>query len=301
MTVDADAAWLRHRGLVFSVAYDILGTVADAEDVAQETWIRFSAAAATTDIRNERAYLARIAARLALNVVRTVERRREDYVGPWLPEPRTAVGIDAPDDPSDAAIMADEVSMALLVVLQSLGAEERVAFVLREVFDVDYPEIAQALDRTPAATRQLVHRARERVRAQRPRREVTPAEHAATVERFGRATASGEIDALLEVLAPDVVLVSDGGGKAWAARKPVVGATAVATFLAGLMRLEGARSTAVPLVANGRTAVTILQEGVVVALFQYDVTRGQDGDRITAIHVLRDPEKLARLQPHRTT
>ena len=267
------------------------GSVADAEDVVQETWLRFSAVPRPP--RNPRAYLARVASRQALNAVRTSARRREEYPGEWLPEP-LPTGQDARGnyDPEASALTEAEVSLAMLVLLQQLSGPERVALVLRDVFGFGYPEVGAVLDASEAAVRQTVHRAREKVRTGTPRTQPDKAEHRAAVERFLQAALTGQTQALLEVLAPEVVLHSDGGGKVSAARRPVYGPEKVAALLLGLAAKfgEGAAPEFVEL--NGLPAVAFREEGTVTTVFQ--LVR-QDG-RITGVYAMRNPDKLRRLQ-----
>ncbi|MEP6815350.1 MAG: sigma-70 family RNA polymerase sigma factor, partial [Marmoricola sp.] len=194
----APDVFANHRDLLFTVAYEMLGSAADAEDVVQEAWLRW-AQVDQEQVRDPRAYAVRIVTRLALNQMRTLSRRRETYVGPWLPEPM----LTAPDVAEDV-VLAESVSMAMLVVLETLGPTERAVFVLREVFGFELAEIAEAVDRSPAAVRQIAHRAREHVRARRPESTATKAEHAEVTRRFAEAAVTGDIDALLGLLAPDV-------------------------------------------------------------------------------------------------
>ncbi|WP_116947754.1 RNA polymerase sigma-70 factor [Jiangella endophytica] len=224
-----DDPFQRHRGLLFTVAYELLGSVADAEDVVQDTWLRWSAAD-RSDVVEPKAYLVRIATRVALNRLRTLRTRRETYVGPWLPEP-LVTGPDA----AGGVELAEDVSMAMLVVLETLTPIERAVFVLREVFGFAHAEIATALDRSEASVRQVAHRAREHVQARRPRFDTDPEQRRAVTERFLRATAEGDLAELMEVLAPDVVMINDTDGKVRAARRPIVGADKVARFLRGLV------------------------------------------------------------------
>src|SRR6202451_2898497 len=223
MTVDPFVA---HRGLLFTVAYEMLGSAADAEDVVQETWLRW-ANVDQAEVREPRAYLVRMVTRQALNRLRTVTRRREDYVGEWLPEPL----LTSPDVAEDSEL-AENVSIAMLTVLETLGPAERAVFVLHEVFETPYDEIAGVVGKTPAAARQVGHRAREHVAARRPRMQVDPAEQEAVINSLMTAISSGDLQSLAEVLAPDVVLIADGGGLAAAARKPIIGAEKVMAFLA---------------------------------------------------------------------
>ncbi|MEB7504127.1 RNA polymerase sigma factor SigJ [Arthrobacter koreensis] len=283
--------FLAHRRLVFTIAYDVTGSVSDAEDVVQETWLRYAAVPRPTD--HPRAYLARIASRQALNAVRTAARRREEYPGEWLPEP-LPTGQESSDqsDPEASALTRAEVSMAMLVLLQQLGGPERVALVLRDVFGFGYAEIGSILDSSVAAVRQTVHRAREKVRSGSPRSAPDKAEHRAAVERFLQAALTGQTQALLEVLAPDVVLHSDGGGKVSAARRPVYGAEKVAALLLGLAAKfgEGAAPEFVEL--NGLPAVAFREDGSVTTVFQLEWENGL----VTGVYAMRNPDKLLRLQ-----
>src|ERR687894_2114085 len=217
----SDEPFVAHRGLLFTVAYEMLGSAADAEDVVQETWLRWADldAAARADVRDPRAYLVRIVTRQALNRLRTLVRRREEYVGEWLPEP-LLIGPDVAEDVE----LAESVSIAMLTVLETLGPAERAVFVLREVFDVPYDEIAEAVGKSSAAVRQIAHRARDHVAARHPRVSVSRTEQQQVVERFLAALTTGDVQGLMDVLAPDVVLVSDSGGLVPAVRRPIEGA-----------------------------------------------------------------------------
>src|SRR5580698_9243604 len=227
-----DDSFVTHRGLLFTVAYEMLGSAVDAEDVVQETWLRW-ADVDRGEVRDPRAYLVRIVTRQALNRLRSVSRRREDYVGEWLPEPL----VTSPDVAEDAEL-AVNVSIAMLTVLETLGPTERAVFVLHEVFDTPYDEIADVLDKTQAAVRQIAHRARQHVAARRPRMQVDRAQQVATLEKFMAAIASGDLHGLMEVLAPDVSLIADGGGLVPAARQPRAGAEKVLAFLARVADLS---------------------------------------------------------------
>src|ERR1700748_3138090 len=222
----ATEAFVAYRNLLFTVAYEMLGSAADAEDVLQETWLRWAGVELGT-VRDQRAYLVRITTRQALTRLRTLGRRKESYVGPWLPEPL----LTAPDVAEDVEL-ADSVSMAMLLVLETLNPAERAGFVLREVFDREYDEIAEAIGKSPAAVRQIAHRARAHVVARQPRRGGSPVETRDLLEAFQRAVDTGDLQRLLDVLAPDVVLLTDGGGVAQAALAPVVGAATVAELRA---------------------------------------------------------------------
>lgn len=288
---DRDAIFARHRGLVFQVAYDILGSIADAEDVSQDTYLRWIAAPA--DPANPRAYLARTAANVALNQLRTISRRREEYVGPWLPDPlptQAATAAPPADDPERAALTAEAVSAAMLIVLQNLGERERAAFILRDVFDLGYEDVAEALATTAAAARQLVHRARVRVRARDDLLAVSAGEHRAIVHRFVAAAQEGDIAGLLAMLSPSVVATTDSGGLVSAARRPVVGADHVMRFLLGLLQ-KNPEATFDLRDYNGRVAVDIRLEGELIAIFQFVVADG----RFEEVRILRNPDRLAQI------
>ena len=275
--------FVAHRNLLFTVAYEMLGSAADTEDVLQEAWLRW-VDVDRTDVRDERAYLVRVVTRLSLNRMRSNARRRETYVGPWLPEPLKT----APDVAEDVEL-ADSVSLAMLTVLETLGPTERAVFVLREVFGFDYDEIAASVDKTPAAVRQIAHRARAHVAERRPRNETTQAQHARVLERFLHASSTGDVQGLLEVLAPDVVLVADGGGLRKAALRPILGADKVARFLAAATQdLEFTRELAH---VNGSLGVHILVDGRVETVVSAVLENGL----IAGLYAVRNPEKLARL------
>ena len=279
----SEEAFARHRRLLFTVAYEMLGSASDAEDVVQETWLRWAEVDHAV-VRDPRAYLVRVVTRQALNRLRSVARRREDYVGEWLPEPV----VTSPDVAADVEL-AESVSMAMLTVLETLGPAERAVFVLREVFDTPYDEIAEAVGKSPAAVRQIAHRARDHVAARRPRVSVSTTEQEQAVDRFLAAIRHGDLQGLLDVLAPDVVVVADGGGVVSAARHPIQGAGRVAGLL-----LKGLRSVEVEAAAvwiNGSPA------------FRLDTADGRNAAvsvavedrRITRIYVVANPHKLARL------
>ncbi|MCL3859784.1 RNA polymerase sigma-70 factor [Actinotalea sp. K2] len=277
-------AFVTHRNLLFTVAYEILGSAADAEDVLQETWLRWADVDLAT-VRDHRAYLVRITTRQALNRLRTMARRRETYVGPWLPEPL----LTAPDVADDVAL-ADSVSTAMLMVLETLSPTERAVFVLREVFDVPYDEIADAVGKTPAAVRQIAHRAREHVATRRPRGSVSAEQRQAVVVRFVAAATTGDLQGLMEVLAPDVVLFSDGGGLKKAARRPIHGRDKVVRFLAGVAKDEVVERADVVTV-NGAPALRVVIGGVVDTIASFQL----EGGLVTALYVTRNPEKLTAL------
>jgi RNA polymerase sigma-70 factor (TIGR02957 family) len=278
-----DDPFVTHRALLFTVAYEMLGSATDAEDVVQETWLRW-AGVDRTAVRDPRAYLVRIATRQALNRLRTVSRRREDYVGEWLPEP-LLTGPDMADD----AELAENVSIALLTVLETLGPVERAVFVLHEVFETPYDEVSEVVGKTPAAVRQIAHRAREHVAARRPRMQVDRAQQEATLEKFMAAVTSGDLQGLVEVLAPEVVLIADGGGLVPAARRPLVGADKVVAFLARVADLSDLVATIARF--NGMPGARFEVGGGVTA-----VSLVVEGDRITRIYAMRNPDKLGWLE-----
>ncbi|NJP32613.1 RNA polymerase sigma-70 factor [Micromonospora thermarum] len=281
----ATETFLAHRNLLFTVAYEMLGSAADAEDVLQETWLRW----VTVDleqVRDQRAYLVRITTRQSLNRLRTIKRRKEAYVGPWLPEPL----LTTPDVAEDVEL-AESVSMALMLVLETLSPTERAVFVLREVFDLGYDEIATAVDKSPAAVRQIAHRARQHVDARRPREVVSASETRAALESFQRALETGDLQGLLDVLAPEVVLVGDGGGVKQAALRPVTGAEKVVRmFVGGLRKVDGTL-TAEPTVVNGNPALLVRLDGEIDGVMAIRV----EDARITGLYYVRNPEKLTRI------
>ncbi|SCG76181.1 RNA polymerase sigma-70 factor [Micromonospora coxensis] len=281
----ATETFLAHRNLLFTVAYEMLGSAADAEDVLQETWLRW-VKVPSRQVRDQRAYLVRITTRLSLNRLRALRRRKESYVGPWLPEPL----LTTPDVAEDVEL-AESMSMALMLVLETLSPTERAVFVLREAFATSYDEIAAAIGKSPAAVRQIAHRARRHVDARRPRRTVPPGQARAVVESLRRALRTGDPQRLLDLLAPDVVLVSDGGGVKHAALRPVVGADRVVRmFLGGLGKLDGTL-TGEPTTVNGSPALLVRYQGEIDGVL---ASRVEDG-LIAGLYYVRNPEKLTRL------
>jgi RNA polymerase sigma-70 factor (ECF subfamily) len=282
-TNTATEIFVAHRNLLFTVAYEMLGSAADAEDVLQETWLRW-VKVDLEQVRDERAYLVRITTRQSLNRMRTVKRRKEAYIGPWLPEPL----LTGPDVAEDVEL-AESVSMAMMLVLETLSPTERAVFVLREVFDVGYDEIAAALDKSPAAVRQIAHRARQHVEDRRPR-EVVSADHAqAALASIRRALEGGDLTGLLDVLAPDVVLVSDGGGVKQAALHPINGAQRVARFILGGSGKARGSVACEPTVVNGNPALLVRLDGEVDGIIAVRV----EDSRITGIYHVRNPDKLS--------
>jgi len=281
----ATEAFVAHRNLLFTVAYEMLGSAADAEDVLQETWLRW-AGVDLDAVRDQRAYLVRITTRQALSRLRALGRRKESYIGSWLPEPL----LTAPDVAEDVEL-ADSVSIAMLLVLETLTAAERAVFVLREVFGLDYEEIAEAVGKSPAAVRQIAHRARAHVAARRPREVVTPAQARAALAAFQRATETGDLQALLGILAPDVVLLGDGGGVKQSVPRPVVGAGKVARLLiAGFARFRGIASLR-PAQVNGSPALIIALNGEIDTVLAVRI----DDGLITGLYGVRNPEKLSHM------
>lgn len=278
-------AFLAHRNLLFTVAYEVLGSAADAEDVLQETWLQW-VKADQGQVRDQRAFLVRITTRQALNRLRTTKRRREAYVGSWLPEPL----LTAPDVAEDVEL-AESVSMALMLVLETLSPTERAVFVLREVFDISYDEIAAAVDKSPAAVRQIAHRARRHVDARRPRRVVSSNEGQAVLESFQHAVETGDPQALLDVLAPQVVLMSDGGGIKHAALRPVTGAERVARMFAGGMSKVAGTATTEMTMVNGNPALLVRLDGEIDGVMAISVADA----RITGLYYVRNPEKLSHI------
>ncbi|MET7464810.1 RNA polymerase sigma-70 factor [Nonomuraea sp. NPDC005501] len=285
-TDTATEAFVAHRNLLFTVAYEMLGSVADAEDVLQETWLRWMKVD-VEQVHDERAYLVRITTRRSLDRLRTMKRRKEAYVGPWLPEPL----LTAPDVAEDVEL-AESVSMALMLVLETLSPTERVVFVLREAFDVGYDEIADAVGKSPAAVRQIAHRARRHVEARRPREVVSPDQARAALESFQRALETRDLQGLLDVLASEVVLVSDGGGVKQAAARPIVGAGKVARFIVGAVGKAEVALTADHTVVNGNPALLLRADGEIDGVIAIRVESG----RITGLYYVRNPEKLTRIE-----
>jgi len=288
--VDPLAEFDRHRGLLFAVAYEILGSVADAEDVLQDSWLRWSATA-HDEVGNPRAYLARVVSRQALNRLRTVARARETYPGPWLPDPLPT----GDDGAADRALRTDDVTVAMLLVLETLAPEERAVFVLREAFGTGYDEIAAATGRPVSTVRQIAHRAREHVRARRPRFTVPPDRARRVAEAFVGAALGGDVAALTALLAPEVVSLADGGGAVSAARRPIRGAEKVARFLVGLAArpLPGALTGAAEF--NGLPAVVVRGPDGVDSVVLVEVSEVDGADLVTAVYAVRNPEKLAHL------
>ncbi|MFE0140005.1 RNA polymerase sigma-70 factor [[Kitasatospora] papulosa] len=278
----------RYRSLLFSVAYRLLGSAADAEDAVQDAWIKWSAAD-RSQVADPKAYLVRIVSHLAMDRLRSTRHKREVYVGPWLPEPILTGG-----DASETVLDAESVSMAMLVVLETLSPLERAVFVLKEVFDFSHAEIADAVERSEAAVRQAAHRAREHVRSRRPRFPADRARQRDATERFFAAATGGDMNSLMELLSPDVTLWTDGGGKVRQALRPVVGASTVAAWFAavGTVSYQGVEPSdmrAELVEINGGTGMVFSAPDRVIATVTFDFDA--EG-RISAIHNVANPDKL---------
>ncbi|MDH2390689.1 RNA polymerase sigma-70 factor [Streptomyces sp. HNM0663] len=279
-----------HRPVLTGVAYRMLGRVADAEDVVQEAWLRWSAED-RGGVAEPRAYLVRVATRLAVDRLRQIRSRRESYVGPWLPEPLVTDVAHAAPDAAERAALADSVSLAVLVVLESLSPLERAVFVLREAFGFPYGEIASALDRSEAAVRQLAGRARRHVQERKPRYDADPVQCRELTERFLAAASGGDFDALLTLLAPDVRLVGDSGGKAKAPLRVLETADKVGRFLVAVSQQSAEQLELRFVEVNGAPALLALADGKPDSVFQLAIRDG----RVQCVYVIRNPDKLASL------
>jgi RNA polymerase sigma-70 factor (TIGR02957 family) len=303
----ATAVFVSHRELLFSVVYNMLGSVSDTEDVLQETWLAWSQRSSGPrgeDIDNPRAYLVRIAVNQALARQASISRRRETYVGPWLPEPLATGAPDAAEDPraevaadaAEPALRGESVSMAMLVVLETLTPLERAVFVLHEVFGYPHTEIAAILGRSPSAVRQLAHRAREHVQARRPRYQADRRLQRQVTERFIAAALGGDLADLMSLLAPDVTLWTDGGGKANAALRPVSGQEQVARLVSGYAarRLPAGVDIRYRQV-NGDPSVVVFTDDSPTAVMVVDLDA--DSDKVTDIYLVTNPDKLSGVGP----
>ncbi|WP_454352201.1 RNA polymerase sigma-70 factor [Streptomyces calvus] len=279
-----------HRPVLLGVAYRMLGRVADAEDVVQDAWLRWSGAN-RSGVREPRAYLVRVTTRLAIDRLRRIKASGETYVGPWLPEPYVTDFGDTAPDTAERAVLADSVSLAVLVVLETLSPLERAVFVLREAFGYPYADIAAMLDRGEPAVRQLAGRARKHVEERRPRYAVDPVQRRDLTERFLAAAADGDLEGLLELLAPDVRLVGDSGGKSRAPLRVLESADHVGRFLLGAARKSVPDLSLRFLEVNGGPAVLVLADGRPDSVFQLDVADG----RVQTVYVVRNPDKLRSL------
>jgi RNA polymerase sigma-70 factor (ECF subfamily) len=282
------------RPLLFTIVYEILGSATESDDVLQDSYLRWAEVDLAT-VRDTKSYLAQVVTRQALNALRAGARRREDYIGPWLPEPLLLDERDASAD----VVLAESVSMAMLVLLETLTPDERAVFVLREVFGFDYDEIAGAVGKSVATVRQVAHRAREHVQARRRRFDpVDAAKTAKVTEQFMTAAATGDMEGLLSMLAPDVTWTADSGGKATAARRPVVGAKKVANILIGMFRF-GQRMPDVRIEmvnCNNAPAVAVYSGDHLEGVFLVEIIDG----KITNFYAMRNPDKLAAIAVPRT-
>jgi RNA polymerase sigma-70 factor, ECF subfamily len=282
------------RPLLFTIVYEILGSATESDDVLQDSYMRWAEVDLAT-VRDTKSYLAQLVTRQALNALRASTRRREDYIGPWLPEPLLLDDRDASAD----VVLAESVSMAMLVLLETLTPDERAVFVLREVFGFDYDEIAGAVSKSTATVRQVAHRAREHVHARRKRFEPVDAARTAEItEQFMTAAATGDMEGLLSMLAPDATWTADSGGKASAARRPVVGADRVAKAIIGIFRL-GQKLPDVRIqtaVYNSAPAVIVYSADHLEGVFLIEVIDG----KITHFYAMRNPDKLAGITIPRT-
>jgi RNA polymerase sigma-70 factor (ECF subfamily) len=279
----------RFRPRLFGIAYRMLGSYEDAEDAVQEAFLRWHRSA-TEGIASDEAWLVSVVTRIAIDRLRLASTRREQYVGPWLPEP---IATDPATAPDRAVEISSDLSMAFLLLLERLGPEERAAFLLRELFDASYDEIANVLEKSEAACRQIVHRARERVRSGAPRNPVPPDAKERLVERFVSALAAEDMDGLMSLLSDDVVWVSDGGGKVAAARKVVGGAERVMKMAVGWQRRGRGLVTHRIASINGEPAVLSLVEGRTI----FTTSLALDGERITGVYRVLNPDKLHRVGP----
>jgi RNA polymerase sigma-70 factor (ECF subfamily) len=300
--MDAAAVFAEQRPKLFGVAYRMLGSVADAEDVIQETYLRWQeVATAGTAIDSPSAYLTTMVSRRCLDELRSARRRREQYVGEWLPEPLLE---DDRVDPAATTELADSLSTAFLVVLEALSPGERAAFLLHDVFGYEYPELARILSRGEAACRQLVTRARRRVAERRPRFDVSPEEHARLLNEFLHATAAGDVDGLVSLLAHDAVLQSDGGGVVTASRNPIHGADRVARWMVGVTAKAPPGFAVEPGPVNGLPGVVMRVDGAMYGVMSIDVRDG----KFQNVYIVVNPEKLhvptatrdAELRPRQT-
>jgi RNA polymerase sigma-70 factor (ECF subfamily) len=282
------------RPLLFTIVYEILGSATESDDVLQDSYLRWAEVDLAT-VRDTKSYLAQLVTRQALNALRAGARRREDYIGPWLPEPLLLDDRDASAD----VVLAESVSMAMLVLLETLTPDERAVFVLREVFGFDYDEIAGAVDKSATTVRQVAHRAREHVQARRKRFEPVDATSSAEItEQFLTAAATGDMEGLLSMLAPNATWTADHGGKASAARRPVVGAQKVAAVMVGLFRMARRMPNmrVETVICNSAPAVMVYTGDHLEAVFTVEVIDG----KITNFYVIRNPDKLAALAIPRT-
>ncbi|MDQ3183795.1 MAG: RNA polymerase sigma-70 factor [Actinomycetota bacterium] len=279
----------QHRSLLFSIAYRMLGSVADAEDVVQEAYLRWQESR-ESEVRSPRSYLSTVVTRLSIDRMRSARARREEYVGPWLPEPLVSEGAEDAGEPTK---LDESLSMAFLVLLESLNPVERAVFLLREVFDYDYGEISEIVGKSEANCRQIARRARQSVAARRPRFECSLETEKRLTERFVEACMSGDMEGLLGILSEDVTLWSDGGGKVAAAPYPIYGSEKVARFLVGVLRTVPPGFFAHPARINGEPGVVGFVDGRPTGVVALDVAE----DRIHGVRIVVNPDKLRAIPP----
>ncbi len=279
----------RHRSLLFSIAYRMLGSVTDAEDIVQEAYLRWQEAP-ETEVRSPKPYLSAVVTRLSIDRLRSARARREEYVGPWLPEPLVS---ERAEDAGGTTELDESLSMAFMVLLESLNPVERAVFLLREVFDYDYEEISRIVGKSEDNCRQIAHRARQSVAARRPRFERSPELEERLTERFVEACVSGNMEGLLGLLSEDVTLWSDGGGKVAAAPYPIYGPERVARFLLGVLRTVPPGFSACPVRINGRPGVVGYVDGHPTSVVALDVADG----RLRGVRIVVNPEKLRAVPP----
>ena len=280
----------RHRSLLFSITYRMLGSVADAEDVVQDTYLRWRDVT-EEEVRSPRSYLSAMVTRLSINRLRSAQARREEYVGPWLPEPLLSNRVEGIT--IDPAELDESLSMAFLVLLESLNPVERAVFLLREVFDYDYEEISRIVGKSEANCRQIAHRARQSVAARRPRFEHSPEQEERLTERFVEACMSGDMEGLISLLSEDITLWSDGGGKVAAAPYPIHGPERVARFLLGVLRTVPPGFSARPVRVNGGPGVVGYVDGHPTGVVAIDVA----DERLRSVHIVVNPDKLQAIPP----
>jgi RNA polymerase sigma-70 factor, ECF subfamily len=276
------------RPLLFTIAYEILGSATESDDVLQESYLRWAEVDLAT-VRDTKSYLAQLVTRQSLNALRAESRRREEYIGPWLPEPLLLADAQGTDASTDL-LLAESVSMAMMVVLETLSPDERAVFVLREVFGFGHDEIASAIGKSATAVRQMAHRAREHVQSRRKRFDpVDPQQSVALTTQFFTAAATGDVEVLMSMLAPDVVWTADSDGKASAARRPVTGANKVAKLVMGLVRLGGEGGRVEPAIYNSAPALVLYLGDNLEGVITIEVIDG----KITNFYAMRNPEKLS--------
>jgi RNA polymerase sigma-70 factor (ECF subfamily) len=278
----------QHRSLLFAIAYRMLGTVTDAEDMVQETFLRWQQTAEAT-VKSAKSYLSTIITRLCIDHLRSARVQREQYVGPWLPEP--IMTQQQTDDPAAQVELADSLSIAFLVVLERLSPIERAVFLLREVFEYDYDEIAQMVEKSPANCRQILRRSRQHITAQRPRFSVSQQQQEQITAKFLEASTQGNLQGLMSLLAKDVTFWSDSGGRVAAALKPIQGAVKVTRFLLAIRSKWLSTSIAQIIEINGQPGMITRVDGCVHSVTTFDIVDGS----IQSIYVVRNPEKLKRM------